>query len=386
MKHSTPIVDDLTRFPGMIMVGAAEQNAGKTTFACRLIRRFSAERPVVGVKVTTIVARNGGCPRGGEGCGVCSSLKDDFEITQEIDGPPGKDTTRLLESGAARVFWLRTMAQHLPEAAAALAETLGPDALTVCESNSLRLAAQPDLFIMARRSDSPRFKASALRVRDQADRVALFDGRAHDLDDQAITVDGGRWVLREKATAIVLTGGGSRRMGRDKALLPVDGRPMLEHVVDRLRPLFDEIIVSSGQTVREPMPGVRIVQDESPGQGPLMGIASALAASRHDRNFVVACDMPDIDQRLVRRLLAAVDGHDGVVPVDSEGRFEPLCAVYSKRVLPTVRRKLAEGRRRIISMYDDHDILRLPLSVRGLVNLNTIEDYEAFTCRSAGTQ
>jgi molybdenum cofactor guanylyltransferase len=371
------------RFPGMIMVGAAEQNAGKTTFACRLIRRFTAQRPVVGVKVTTIVARDGECPRGKQGCGVCTSLKHDFEITQELDGPPGKDTTRMLEAGAERVYWLRTMAAHLPRAAAALARTLGPDALTVCESNSLRQAARPDLFIMARQKHSPRFKPSARRVRDRADREVLFDGSEHDLDTDSITVDDGRWVLREQATAIVLAGGQSRRMGQDKALLPLEGRPLLEHVVDRLRPLFPEILVSAGQTDREPLPGVRVIPDEAPGHGPLMGIASALAASSHALNFVVACDMPEIDERLVRRLLAAARGHDGAVPLDREGRFEPLFAVYDRRVLPTVRARLAEGRRRIVSLYEDHDIVELPLAGAGLVNLNTLEDYESFTCKGA---
>lgn len=70
-------------------------------------------RPVIGIKVTTIKAKDGQCPRGSQGCGVCSSLEGDFCITEEIDSDCDKDTARLLAAGANRVFWLRAMkAQH----------------------------------------------------------------------------------------------------------------------------------------------------------------------------------------------------------------------------------------------------------------------------------
>ena len=96
----------MTRVRGMLMVGAAGRNAGKTEFACSVIRKFGRGHEIVGAKVTTIGQRGGACPRGGEGCGVCSSLEGNYCITEETGALPGKDTSRLLAAGARRVFWL----------------------------------------------------------------------------------------------------------------------------------------------------------------------------------------------------------------------------------------------------------------------------------------
>ncbi len=378
------IGNPMVKIPGMLMVGAAERNAGKTTFACRLIKKFSANNDIIGVKVTTILEADGKCPRGGEGCGVCTSLEGNFCLTEEHTGPPGKDTTKLLEAGAARVFWLRVLLDHLDEGVSALLKKIGSGAVTVCESNSFRLAVEPDLFIMVKEKNTDRYKVSARNVREHVDRIALFDGKGFDIDPDDIAIVDGSWTLRERATAIILAGGKSLRMGRDKAMLPVSGRPMLDHVVNRLKPLFEEIIVSAGDSEKYDIPGARVVPDEVPGQGPLMGVASALLASGNDLNFIVACDMPEIDGRLVREMLAAAEGFDGVVPVDREGRVEPLFAVYNKSVLPTIRDLLASGQRRIVAMYPHHDIRRFPLEGRagnGLKSLNTMRDYEEFKKR-----
>ena len=91
----------------MLMIGSAESNVGKTELACALLRKFSKSCNITGIKVTTIKDEDGRCPRGGEGCGVCSSLEGVYHITEELNRNSGKDTARLLAAGASRVFWLR---------------------------------------------------------------------------------------------------------------------------------------------------------------------------------------------------------------------------------------------------------------------------------------
>ena len=95
--------------PDILMIGATGRNTGKTTFACEVIRRYSGRHAVVGAnaKVTTIADRRGPCPRGGQGCGVCSSLAGDYQITEERAEAGGKDTQRMLAAGAHRAYWLR---------------------------------------------------------------------------------------------------------------------------------------------------------------------------------------------------------------------------------------------------------------------------------------
>ncbi|MCK5850063.1 MAG: hypothetical protein KAH23_04045 [Kiritimatiellae bacterium] len=186
--------------PTMLMIGSAGRNTGKTEFACAVIRRISSSIPVTGIKVTTIKQKNGTCPRGGKGCGVCSSLKGNYCITKETSRKSGKDTSRLLAAGAERVFWLRVMRSHLQEGFNALLELIGRNTISVCESNSLRAIVRPGLFLMIRDNLSDNIKESASAVIEYADRTIVSDGNDFDINPSQINVVSGCWILREKAT------------------------------------------------------------------------------------------------------------------------------------------------------------------------------------------
>lgn len=361
------------------MIGAAGRKAGKTELACALIRKFSAGRKIIGVKVTAIAARDGSCPRGGKGCGVCSSLAGDYCISEETGALPHKDTARLLAAGARRVFWLRALRRRLAEGRMALVEVMGREALIVCESNSLRRVVEPGLFLMVVESGSSEYKMSAASVRNYADKIVRFDGREFDMDIDRISIGDGRWLLKEPATAIVLAGGESRRMGKNKALLPINGRPMIEYVCAQLRNQFDQILVSADEAEKYAFLEWDIVRDRVPGWGPLMGMASALERSANDLNFVVACDMPDIEMTFARRLLSEAGGYDAVVPRTGERRLEPLFAVYRKTVLRVMRDLLTAGERRIRPVFDHCRVkyIEWPDSKRPR-NLNTLEEYKAY--------
>ncbi len=365
--------------PGMLMIGAAGRNAGKTEFACRLIQKFCSVEAITGLKVTTIKERDGTCPRGGQGCGVCSSLQGNFCLTEEQIENPEKDTARLLAAGAERVFWLRVMKENLVEGLAAAREGIGPDRIIICESNSLRLVAQPDLFFIVREAAAPDYKESAAAVRGHADREVLSDGQGFDLDLADITLSGGRWALPEDASAIILAGGASRRMGSDKSLLPIAGRPMIEHIYRQLEPNFNETLISCARAGKYSFLGAREVPDETPGQGPLMGILSALSAASSELCAVLACDIPEVQLPLLRRLLRSTEGYDAVVPRPVGKRYEPLFAVYRKSVLPAAREAIAAGRRRVDEIYDKCRIRFLELEEGAhLLNINSADDYRTY--------
>lgn len=183
-------------YPGMCLVGAAGRNAGKTLFACRLVALHSSTRPVVAVKVTTVHERGGPCPRGGEGCGVCAALDEPYCLTEEHDAESGKDTARLLRAGASRVLWLRVLETHLEEGVRALLSAIGPDVPCVCESNSLRLAVKPGVFVVLADARSTSIKPSARAVMELADRVIRFDGEDFDVPPAAVALEEGVWRLR----------------------------------------------------------------------------------------------------------------------------------------------------------------------------------------------
>ena len=155
------------------MIGSAGVNVGKTELACELIRKFGKSTDIIGIKVTAIKEKDGRCPRGGFGCGVCSSLEGDFCITEETNAQSGKDTARLLAAGANQVFWLRVLKSHLEESLVALLDTIGHDAISVCESNSLRHVVEPGLFLVVKGPNSKIWKSSAGDVKKYADRIVV---------------------------------------------------------------------------------------------------------------------------------------------------------------------------------------------------------------------
>lgn len=373
--------------PGMLMVGAVDRGVGKTKFACSLISRFSSQCSIVGIKVTTVEKADSSCPRGVSGCGVCSSLKGHFYITEETSRLTDKDTCRMLAAGASRVFWLRVLKNHLEEGIAELLDIIGDDAVSVCESNSLRRVVEPGLFIMVKDCGTQSHKASAKDVSCCADRIIFFDGGEFDIGDDEIELTDGTWAVKFEATAIIMAGGDSIRMGQDKSILPIKGQPMIKRIYDQLRPHFNQILISSNDISKYGFLGVEVVPDKVTNRGPLGGIASALAASVNELNFVIASDIPHVDTALMRMLLRQGRDFDAVVPRIGRSRYEPLFAVYKKGTLTAIEDALLSGNYRIIDTLSSCRVKYIDLSktaAQRLRNLNTMNDYLKFVRSKKG--
>lgn len=365
------------RLPGWLLIGSTGRNVGKTEFACAIIRKFRGAHPIVGVKVTAIVEGEPTCPRGGAGCGVCAALKGDFEISEETGEHPGKDTARMLESGAHRVFWVRCRRQRMHAAIAALLARLEPGVVVVAESNSLARAVEPDLFVMVTNGRAVFAKPSAADVMPLAHRLVHSAGGLFDPDPRHIAVLDGTWHLGE-ASAVILAGGKSSRMGQDKSLLPVNGAPLIRRIYEQLMQRFDEILISTNEPEKYAFLPARAIPDLVPGRGPLMGIASAVAAAAHDRVFVTACDIPVVDLNTVSRMLVLAAGCDCVIPMSFAGH-EPLFAVYRKGAVPAMHDALDAGERRISAVFPRVRTRFYDLGCAPWYrNLNTREDVAAF--------
>ena len=360
------------------MIGSAGANVGKTELACSLIKRIGKTTDITGIKVTTIRAKDGQCPRGGQGCGVCTSVDGDFDIMEEADSNSEKDTARLLAAGAKRVFWLRVMKQSLEEGLTTLLDIIGPDAVSICESNSLRQVVEPGLFLMVKGRDSKTWKSSARDVKKYADRIVVAGPRGFDCDLDRIKLMSGKWALQEQATAIIMAGGGSQRMGIDKSMLLIKDKPIIQHICDQLRGTFSQILISTDDVEQYAFLGFDCIPDKIPGQGPLMGIASTLEASVNELNFVVACDIPHIDLRLVRKMLAEAHAADMVIPTTGNEKYEPLFAVYCKSSLEAINEVLTSGVRKISDSFARCNVKYIKLKTNQLTNLNTMVEYEEF--------
>ena len=186
-----------------------------------------------------------------------------------------------------------------------------------------------------------------------------------------------------KCGGIVLCGGLSLRMGQPKAWLPFGNEFLLPRIVRILREVVDPIVVvaAPGQEL-PPLPAeVEIVRDREEGLGPLNGLASGLAAllNRVDAVYLSSCDVPFLRPAFVRRIIETLGECDIGIP-KAEGYLHPLAAVYRVRVLPTVRRLLDSGCRRLQALTDEvptriveaHELD----GIASLRNLNSPADYE----------
>jgi len=369
----------MLKLDNILIIGSSGANSGKTRLACDIIERFRSRAKVVAVKVTTVTSRTAPCPRGGTGCGACASLNGDFSLAEESKEDSAKDTARLLGAGASRVFWLRAMKDRLGDAFSALLEAVGRRSVMLCESNSLRRVVEPGLFVLVSNCDHTGWKDSAREVIADADEIVGGGGTAGPFELERLELGCGKWLWRSRATAIVLAGGDSRRLGRDKSMLPVRSQPMIKYICDRLKPYFDEVVISAKESGRYDFLGLRVVGDELPGRGPLGGIVSALEASKSEVNFVIACDIPQFDIFVVRRMLRQVRHFDAVVPQSRTRRNEPVFAVYKKSVLPILKRALTAGRCRITAALQGCWVAQPVLQdCEQPININTVDDYRAF--------
>ncbi len=147
---------------------------------------------------------------------------------------------------------------------------------------------------------------------------------------------------RDGISVAVLAGGESSRMGRDKALVTLGGKPLVEHVIEALGPLGDDLFLVGGEASRYRHLGLRHVADQFSLGAAAVGVYSALAASRYRHCLVVSCDLPFASPALARAMARAAEEHDAVVPMSRRGP-EPLFAVYSVSCLEVLEKKIRAG-------------------------------------------
>lgn len=180
--------------------------------------------------------------------------------------------------------------------------------------------------------------------------------------------------------AFVLAGGQSRRMGRDKAMLPLAGKSLVEHMASIAKEAAGSAAIV-GDPAKYGYTGFSVVTDLRPGCGPLSGIHTALTVSHAAWNLILACDMPQVSPAfllsLVNRALAG--SCDCVIPAGPSGKPEPLCAVYHLRSLPAISRALDSKVYKIMEAVKDLrlDIWQIPES-SCFQNVNTPQDWACY--------
>lgn len=180
-----------------------------------------------------------------------------------------------------------------------------------------------------------------------------------------------------QAAGFVLVGGNSRRMGRDKALLPWHSGVLVEHIATRLGSVLKEVTLVGDPSRYAHLP-LPCLPDLRPGLGSLAGIETALLASLAEWNLIVACDMPDLADHHLTRLLerAGQSGAKCLVTIDASGAIHPLCAMYRKTCLPVIQRALDAKSLRLMPVIEElhAEFVHSPAPIP---NVNTPEEWEA---------
>ncbi|MBE2271645.1 MAG: molybdenum cofactor guanylyltransferase [Anaerolinea sp.] len=181
--------------------------------------------------------------------------------------------------------------------------------------------------------------------------------------------------------AAILAGGRSRRMGQDKSFLVLDGKPMIQHVIDQLRKLDLDVMLITNAPSDYAVFGVPMFSDELPGSGSLGGLYTALVKAEAAHVLCVACDMPYLNTTLLEWLVSQRHGYDAVVPRTGDTTHS-LHAVYAQSCRPLILEQLEQRNLRISDClaalkvrYVAEDELRAyDPELRSLLNLNTPDD------------
>lgn len=189
-------------------------------------------------------------------------------------------------------------------------------------------------------------------------------------------------------TPVVLAGGKSSRMGRDKAFISLAGRPVIERILEGLAEVFSlpPVIITNSPAAYVEL-GVQTEQDLVPGKGPLSGIQAGFCHSFSPYIFVVGCDMPFLQPEFIRLMLARVQKYDAVVP-ESGGKVHPLHAVYSRCCAAVIEDRLAQNQYKAVTFLSQVNVFYIrpettemqQCAEQSLINVNTPED---FACAEA---
>ncbi|MGA9040297.1 MAG: molybdenum cofactor guanylyltransferase [Terriglobales bacterium] len=187
----------------------------------------------------------------------------------------------------------------------------------------------------------------------------------------------------ENATAFILAGGKSSRMGADKAFLELGGRTLLARALELAKTVAAQVQLVGDKAKFAPFGTV--VEDIYPGRGPLGGIHAALMSTTTDFNLMLAVDLPFIGPQFLMYLLSEAQRTKAVVTVArTGGGFQPLCAVYRKEFADVAEQALQAGNNKIDSLFrrvntrviDEEELAKAGFDIRIFQNLNTPEDWD----------
>jgi molybdopterin-guanine dinucleotide biosynthesis protein A len=155
--------------------------------------------------------------------------------------------------------------------------------------------------------------------------------------------------------ACIIAGGKSGRFGSDKSIYVYEGKPLINHVLDVIKPVFDDVTLIANDREKFSFLGLDVIPDIIPGLGPIGGIYTALEKIDASRVFIFPCDMPFLNTEFVRYMSHIPDVYDVIVPKAGEF-FQPLHAIYSRNSLAKIKKQIDEEDYKMSTIFEGLNI------------------------------
>lgn len=183
-------------------------------------------------------------------------------------------------------------------------------------------------------------------------------------------------IQKKDITAILLAGGKSSRMGTDKGLIELNGASFMARIIRAVEPFVNKIVIVSNDPNYDVF-NLKRVSDIIPDAGPLAGIFSGLFYSESEVNLVLSCDVPLINETVLKTLIDGYDPKMDVIQLQSQGKTMPLIALYKKHCMHACLESLKKGERRLTQVVEQMKTKTIILdsSLEPLVrNINTVNE------------
>lgn len=191
--------------------------------------------------------------------------------------------------------------------------------------------------------------------------------------------------METKYSIAIQAGGKSSRMGQDKGLIDFGGMALVAYIYQQIKGLSNDIFIVSNSPEEYNAFGLPVYKDVYRNIGALGGIHTVLSSMKTDHALVLACDMPFVNRDVIEQLISYANNYDVVVPrIDPRGFVEPFKAVYGRTCLTEVEAAIQQGKRRVISFFDNvrvkyvdrEELQPYDPDFQSFMNVNTPEDLE----------
>ncbi len=184
--------------------------------------------------------------------------------------------------------------------------------------------------------------------------------------------------FKNNITGIILAGGKSSRMGTEKGLIIYKNKPFVEHIIEAMSPLVDNIIIISNNKVYESF-GFKCYEDLIKNTGPLAGIYTGLRYSKTDYNLIVSCDIPLVKTIVLQKLIDQKNDASEVIQLQSQGKNMPLIALYKKSCEVIFMEELHQNQKKVQKALKKCNVKTVIIDgslEQVTANINTPEDLE----------